>query len=333
MGLEAATYVDDLNSSNPDGATDTKSQGDNHLRLIKGALKNTFPGMAGRFNRAQAKTNYTAVLNDATSLLYFTAASTLILTAAATLGNGWSVDIFAQDGDVTIDPNAAELVNEQATYVVPRGCAGTLMCDGSEFYFFGWSRGTGVFPGMITPCGNVAAPDGWLLCFGQSVLRTDYPNLFAAISTTFGSVDGTHFSLPDLRGRVPAGQDDMGGTSANRLTLAVAGGIDGDVLGGVGGEEAHVLGATELPLHTHSFSGTTSSDGNHAHTSLITTQSQGYDGVTPAAGSSFGVGTMTTSTAGSHNHTVSGTTGTGSGGAGAHNVVQPTLILNYAIKY
>lgn len=43
MGLESATYVDDLNTSNPVGASDPKSQGDNHLRLIKAALKTTFP--------------------------------------------------------------------------------------------------------------------------------------------------------------------------------------------------------------------------------------------------------------------------------------------------
>jgi hypothetical protein len=42
MGLESATYVDQLNGSNPDG-TDTIAQGDDHLRLIKTVLKTTFP--------------------------------------------------------------------------------------------------------------------------------------------------------------------------------------------------------------------------------------------------------------------------------------------------
>lgn len=45
MGLEAATYLNDLVSSNPIGASDTKSFGDDHLRLIKAVLKATFPGM------------------------------------------------------------------------------------------------------------------------------------------------------------------------------------------------------------------------------------------------------------------------------------------------
>ena len=44
MGLEAATYISELNTSNPVGATDPKSQGDNHIRLIKSTLQSTFPG-------------------------------------------------------------------------------------------------------------------------------------------------------------------------------------------------------------------------------------------------------------------------------------------------
>jgi microcystin-dependent protein len=47
---------------------------------------------------------------------------------------------------------------------------------------------------------------GWVLCDGGSYLRAGtYATLFAAIGTSYGSVDGTHFSVPDFRGRVPAG--------------------------------------------------------------------------------------------------------------------------------
>lgn len=63
------------------------------------------------------------------------------------------------------------------------------------------------------------APTGWLLCYGQAVSRTTYSALFAVVSTTFGVGDGsTTFNLPDLRGRFPLGQDDMGGASADRVT-------------------------------------------------------------------------------------------------------------------
>lgn len=43
MGLEAASFINDLVIANPPG-TDGKSQGDDHLRLLKTVLKNTFPG-------------------------------------------------------------------------------------------------------------------------------------------------------------------------------------------------------------------------------------------------------------------------------------------------
>ena len=54
--------------------------------------------------------------------------------------------------------------------------------------------------GMMAAYGGSTAPSGWLLCQGQSLKRTDYSSLFAAIGTTYGSVDGTHFTLPDMRG-------------------------------------------------------------------------------------------------------------------------------------
>lgn len=65
--------------------------------------------------------------------------------------------------------------------------------------------------GVVLPFAGSTAPSGWLLCFGQAVSRTTYASLFAAIGTAFGVGDGsTTFNLPDMRGRVPGGKDDMG---------------------------------------------------------------------------------------------------------------------------
>ena len=47
MGLETGTYIDSLNTSNP-GATDSVAQGDDHIRLIKSTIKNTFPNITGK---------------------------------------------------------------------------------------------------------------------------------------------------------------------------------------------------------------------------------------------------------------------------------------------
>ena len=79
------------------------------------------------------------------------------------------------------------------------------------------------------------AASAFALPFGQAISRTTYVNLFNLIATTYGAGDGsTTFNLPDLRGYLLAGKDDMGGAAASRIT-AGASGIDGTVLGAAGG--------------------------------------------------------------------------------------------------
>lgn len=55
--------------------------------------------------------------------------------------------------------------------------------------------------GQISAFGVTTAPTGWLVCNGASdLLRTGtYATLFGVIGTVWGAVDGTHFTLPDLR--------------------------------------------------------------------------------------------------------------------------------------
>lgn len=76
--------------------------------------------------------------------------------------------------------------------------------------------------GVITPYGGSTAPDGFLLCDGSSLLRADYAALFAIIGVLYGSVDATHFTLPDLRQRFPLGKAAAG-------TGATQGGTGGNI--------------------------------------------------------------------------------------------------------
>ena len=155
--------------------------------------------------------------------------------------------------------------------------------------------------GSLMPYAGSSAPTGYLLCDGAAISRTTFSALFALVGTTYGSGDGSStFNIPDLRGRVIAGQDDMGGVSANRLT-GLSGGVDGDILGGSGGAETHTLSIAQMPAHTHSLQNGVGTKSN-----------------------SFDSGTFVASDA-------SGNTGS-QGGGGAHNNVQPTFILNYIIK-
>lgn len=71
--------------------------------------------------------------------------------------------------------------------------------------------------GAICAFGMSTVPTGWLYCNGQTVSRTTYARLFAAISTTFGAGDGsTTFALPDLRGYFARGWDDGRGVDTAR---------------------------------------------------------------------------------------------------------------------
>lgn len=182
------------------------------------------------------------------------------------------------------------------------------------------ATGAAFAAGMVMPHAGTTAPTGWLLAYGQAVSRTTYADLFAALGTTYGAGNGsTTFNLPDLRGRVVAGQDDMGGSSANRLT-GQSGGVDGDTLGAVGGDEEHTLTKAQMPAHGHDI---WSSSGFYTQDTwgMFYTQRQNYVSATNVGSGSYGANN------GQGVQIIENT-----GGGGAHNNVQPTIILNYIIK-
>lgn len=68
------------------------------------------------------------------------------------------------------------------------------------------SIATGTPVGMIVMYGATSAPSGWLLCDGAAVSRTTYSSLFTAISTNYGTGDGsTTFNVPNLKSAFPLG--------------------------------------------------------------------------------------------------------------------------------
>lgn len=186
--------------------------------------------------------------------------------------------------------------------------------------------------GALMPYAGVSAPNAnWLLCYGQAISRTTYAALFAAIGTIYGVGDGsTTFNLPDLRGRVAAGKDNMGGVSANRLTSGITGGIlSGSTLGSVGGEQSHVLTAAEMPTHTHPA---TVTDPGHTHpVKHGSALAQGGTGQFTSTGPNTG-GALTGTGAATSAITGVSVANANAGGDVAHNNVQPTIVLNWIIR-
>ena len=131
--------------------------------------------------------------------------------------------------------------------------------------------------GILLPYAGTASPDGWMLCNGQEVSRETYSNLFTVIGDSYGIGDGsTTFNLPDLRGRMPMGLDNMGGNSADRVVHSAA-----DSIGGNAGEETHQLSMDELPTRNaysgHANRGQGDSGGSFNYVHQLHTSSIGND--------------------------------------------------------
>jgi microcystin-dependent protein len=161
--------------------------------------------------------------------------------------------------------------------------------------------------GVVVPFAGSTSPAGWELCYGQAISRTTYAGLFTTIGTTYGSGDGsTTFNVPDLRGRVSAGKDDMGGTAASRLTSTVL--TASNTLGATGGTQTHTLTSAQsgVPAHSHSIQVANV----HTFTGIIGSTGHG--------------GTVTYNATTENN--------TAANASSAHPITQPTIILNYIIK-
>lgn len=176
--------------------------------------------------------------------------------------------------------------------------------------------------GGIDYWGTTAPNSSFAFPYGQAISRTTYSALFDIMGTTHGVGDGsTTFNLPDKRGRVSAGKDDMGGSSANRLTNADDG-LNGDTLGAAGGSETQTLVTANLPPYTPSG---TNSGGAASYT---------FSGASFQSGANSVMGTSISAGAGTPAQFTNPTfAGNAQGGTStAFGVVQPTIVCNYIIR-
>lgn len=143
MPVETVTYVNDLVVTNPAG-TDERRFGDDHLRLIKTALKNTFPNATAPFGfpitESRSSDTPLAVI-DRGKLILASGTYTQTFATAATLGSGWSVNIRnVGTGIITLDPAGAETIGGAATFPVFPDENLSIICTGTAFLISGASE-------------------------------------------------------------------------------------------------------------------------------------------------------------------------------------------------
>lgn len=137
------------------------------------------------------------------------------------------------------------------------------------------------------------APAGYLLADGTAVSRTTYANLFAVIGTTYGAGDGS------TTFNLP--------DARGRVLVQQSSDAEFDVMGERGGAKTHTLTIAEMPSHRHSAY-------------------FGVNGSTP--GSTPMIPYSAGSLVGADPYPIHA-----AGGGGAHNNIQPYIVVKTAIKY
>lgn len=138
--------------------------------------------------------------------------------------------------------------------------------------------------GDTLPIGSIVewmideVPENWLECTGQAVSREEYPDLFDIIGTKYGNGDGTTtFNLPNMQSRTTMGynaNDDnfnsVGGTGGSTSQTFVH---THTINEHTHTTASHTLTVSEIPSHTHTFTGTahTHTLGNHYHSLTVRT--------------------------------------------------------------
>lgn len=323
MGLETPTYLSDLVATNPVSG-DPKGQGDDHIRNLKTALQNTFPNAskAFRFPSTTAKTaNFTIVSTEmhTTFIVDTTSGSVTATLPSLAVGDaGWQCSFIKTNtgtNPLFIAPASGTIQSGEVSGLTKcRRCIPghrtTVLWTGTAWYA---ERVVREPVGSCIEFHGTALPVGYEWPNGQTLSSSsNYPE--------YNSVRGG-LTTADRRGRVCAGKDDMGGSSADRLTNQ-SGGLNGDTFEATGGSETHVITQAQLPnvsLTTTIAAG----QGSHTHTHTAITSG----GHSLAAGG-FSAPNATAATINSATlPEMTGSTPTGGSGT-AHNNVQPTIVEN-----
>lgn len=194
------------------------------------------------------------------------------------------------------------------------------------------------FLGELIPITRTVVPALCVMPYGQQLSRTTYADLWALAQTEislgnafYNSGNGTTtFGIGDLRGRVVAFLDTMGGVGANRLN----GVLVSNQIGAAGGVQSQVLTENQMPAHLHSGNTGAGAPNDHDHTQVAPTSRisavQAGDSI-PLTGIWTGTTTEQTTVQNQNmGHIHPFTTSIAGSGAAVPNV-QPTMMANCAL--
>ena len=127
-----------------------------------------------------------------------------------TLGSGPYTIEFTEEADPQ-DVSASKITYDNTE----SGMTATNVQDAITELSTAPKGGAGVPVGSVFWLAAQTAPEGYLICDGSAVSRTEYADLFAAIGTMFGTGDGTTtFALPNLQAAFIRGAGSQDGYSA-----------------------------------------------------------------------------------------------------------------------
>lgn len=244
MSLEIATYIPDLVASNP-APSDPVTNAADHMRMIKGVLKATFPNfISGPLQSTQAQIDSATLAVDTNGITIFADAGVNFKTNTT---DGISNPAA---GEVDVKCGAAVAARFMATSAI---FPGTVASQGFT--------GPGVCPIgsiMIWPSDTLPSGSGvWAWCNGATYLRSNTA-LYNAIGTTYGTGDGvTTANLPNYQEVTLVGKSTMGGAASPGLLASIAAGIKG-VLNGLFGTDTYTQQQSDLPNVKPAFTGTAS---------------------------------------------------------------------------
>lgn len=241
MGLEAANFISQLIPTNP-ASTDKKNEGDNHLRLIKSVLQQTFPNASRPVRFSNAIFTGANVNVDITheNTLFFVhtgvpPAGTRILVLPSTIPPaGWTIWVVMYEGSFGVAQVKspvpwANRVGGTDMFIYPENQVVRITSLATTYLY---TREAGEAAGTILMHAG-AIPIGYQSAIGQSLPAATNPELFGAWGTFWGSAGAGFFNAPDLRDRFPV----------------ATGGAYG--LNSTGGANTVAIDASQMPNHNH----------------------------------------------------------------------------------